>query len=371
MPQKRDYYEVLGLSRSATQDDVKQAFRKLAKEVHPDRNPGDAAAEDRFKEIQEAFSVLHDAEKRRRYDRMGHAAFGGGADGGAAERVDFRAVSEILEGLFGEVLGRGGRRRQGDDVEVELSLRFEEAATGAEKTIRIQRLAPCGTCNATGAAPGSKVERCPACGGVGEVRFQRGFFSASRPCSSCGGSGKRIELPCPTCGGRMVSPVEEELLVRVPPGVEDGAIRSVRGAGARPPPIGGQPGTPGDLHVRIKIEPHPLFTRQGADVVVTIPIGFPEAVLGTQIDVPTLEGKVKMKVPPGTQSGKVFRLRGKGIEVFGGAGKGDQLVTVVVEVPEQITKKQRQLIEELAKELGDDVHPQQKSFFDKLRELFE
>lgn len=370
MPQKRDYYEVLGLSRSATQDDVKQAFRKLAKEVHPDRNPGDAAAEDRFKEIQEAFSVLHDPEKRRRYDRMGHAAFGG--SDGASERVDFRAVSEILEGLVGEVFGRGGRRaRQGDDIEVDLVLRFEEAALGAEKLVTIERLAPCETCHASGAAPGSKVERCPACNGLGEVRFQRGFFSASRPCSSCSGSGKRIEVPCPTCGGRMVAPIQDELLVRVPPGVEDGAIRSVRGAGARPAPIGGSAPPPGDLHVRIRIEPHPLFSRRGADVLVTIPISFPEAVLGTQVDVPTLEGKVKMKVPPGTQSGKAFRLRGKGIEVFGGAGKGDQLVNVVVEVPEQITKKQRQLIEELAKELGDDVHPQQKSFFEKLRDLFE
>ncbi len=370
MPQKRDYYEVLGLSRSATQDDVKQAFRKLAKEVHPDRNPGDAAAEDRFKEIQEAFSILHDTEKRRRYDRMGHAAFGGGESGG--ERVDFRAVSEILEGLMGEVFGRGGRRaRQGDDIEVDLVLRFEEAALGAEKLVTLERLAPCDACKASGAAPGSKVDRCPACNGLGEVRFQRGFFSASRPCSTCSGSGKRIEVPCPACGGRMVAPIKDELLVRVPPGVEDGAIRSVRGGGARPAPIGGQAPPPGDLHVRIRIEKHPLFSRQGADVVVTIPISFPEAVLGTQVDVPTLEGKVKMKVPAGTQSGKAFRLRGKGIEVFGGAGKGDQLVTVVVEVPEQITKKQRQLIEELAKELGDDVHPQQKSFFEKLRELFE
>lgn len=369
MPQKRDYYEVLGLSRSATQDDVKQAFRKIAKEVHPDRNPGDAAAEDRFKEIQEAFSILHDPEKRRRYDRMGHAAFGGGDAG--AERVDFRAATEILEGLFGEVFGRGRRARQGDDIEVDLSVRFEEAALGAEKTLTIERLAPCETCKATGAAPGSKIDRCPACNGLGEVKFQRGFFSASRPCSTCGGSGKRIEVPCPTCKGRMVAPIKEELLVKVPPGVEDGAIRSVRGAGARPAPVGGQTPAPGDLHVRIRIEPHPLFSRAGADVLVTIPIGFPAAVLGTQIDVPTLEGKVKMKIPPGTQSGKQFRLRGKGIEVFGGAGKGDQLVTVVVEVPEQITKKQRQLIEELARELGEDVQPLQKSFFDKLRDLFE
>lgn len=365
---KRDYYEVLIISRTASQDDVKQAFRKLAKEYHPDRNPGDAAAEDKFKEIQEAFSILHDAEKRRRYDRMGHAAFGGG-DSGSYERVDFRAVSEILEGLVGEVFGRGAARRarQGADIEVELPLKFEEAALGVEKTLTIERLAPCGTCNATGAAAGTKVERCSACNGVGEVRFQRGFFSASRPCSTCNGTGKRIATPCPACGGRTTVPAKEDMLVRVPPGVEDGAIRSVRGAGER----ASAGGSAGDLHVKIKIEPHPLFTREGADVKVTVPISFPEAVLGTQVDVPTLEGKVKMKVPPGTQSGKLFRIRGKGIEVFGGAGKGDQLVVVLVEVPEQITKKQRQLIEELAAEFGEDVSPQQKSFLDKLRGLFE
>jgi molecular chaperone DnaJ len=369
---KRDYYEVLIISRTASQDDVKQAFRKLAKEYHPDRNPGDAAAEDKFKEIQEAFSVLHDAEKRRRYDRMGHAAFGGG-DSGSYERVDFRAVSEILEGLVGEVFGRGAARRarQGADIEVELTLTFEEAALGVEKMLSIERLAPCPTCNATGAAPGTKVERCSACNGVGEVRFQRGFFSASRPCSTCGGTGKRVATPCPTCAGRTTVPAKEEMLVRVPPGVEDGAIRSVRGGGERASSAAGGGGTAGDLHVKIKIAPHPLFSREGADVKVTVPISFPEAVLGTQVDVPTLEGKVKMKVPPGTQSGKLFRIRGKGIEVFGGAGKGDQIVIVLVEVPEQITKKQRQLIEELAAEFGEDVSPQQKSFLDKLRGLFE
>lgn len=364
---KRDYYEVLFISRTASQDDVKQAFRKLAKEHHPDRNPGDAAAEDKFKEIQEAFSILHDAEKRRRYDRMGHAAFGG--ESGSYERVDFRAVSEILEGLVGEVFGRGAARRarQGADIEVELSLGFEEAALGAEKAITVDRLAPCGACSATGAAPGTKVERCGGCNGLGEVKFQRGFFSASRPCSTCSGTGKRVATPCPACAGRTTVTAKEEMSVRVPPGVEDGAIRSVRGGGER----ASAGGSAGDLHVKIKIEPHPLFSREGADVKVTVPISFPEAVLGTQVDVPTLEGKVKMKVPPGTQSGRLFRIRGKGIEVFGGAGKGDQIVVVLVEVPEQITKKQRELIEELAGEFGEDVHPQQKSFLEKLRGLFD
>jgi molecular chaperone DnaJ len=370
MAQKRDYYELLGVARTATQDEIKAAYRNLAKQLHPDKNPDDPQAEERFKEVSEAYSILNDVEKRRRYDRMGHAAFGGGGAGDPGfERIDFRAVSDILEGLMGEVFGQGAQRRarQGQDLEVDLEVTFEEAALGAEKTLTVERLRECAACNGTGAAPGTRVERCSACAGTGEVRFQRGFFSASRPCSSCGGTGKRIETPCPVCKGRTVVPSAEEVLVRIPPGVEHGAVRSLRGGGER----GRNGGPPGDLHVRIVVKEHPLFVREGADVKVTVPISFPEAVLGTLVDVPTLEGKVKMKIPSGTQSGKVFRLRGKGIEVLGGAGKGDQLVTVIVEVPQEITKKQRKLIEELAQEFGEEVHPQQKSFFDKLRGLFE
>jgi molecular chaperone DnaJ len=364
---KRDYYETLGVSRTATDADIKQAYRQLAKQWHPDRNPGDAAAEERFKDLSEAYSVLIDAEKRRRYDRMGHAAFG---EGGGYERIDFRAVSEILEGLMGGVFGfqsAAQRARQGADVELDLEISFEEAALGSEKTIQVPRRVGCGDCSGSGAAKGSKVERCPACGGVGEVKFQRGFFSASRPCSSCAGTGKKIEQPCPTCRGQTVVVSTEEMLVKVPPGVEDGAVRSVRGGGER----GKNGATAGDLHVRVRVRAHPLFHREGPDIRVTIPVSFPQVVLGSQIDVPTLEGRVKMKIPPGTQSGKTFRLRGKGIEVLGGAGKGDQLVQVVVEVPEKISGRQRKLIEELANEFGEDVHPQQKSFLDKLRGLFE
>lgn len=366
-PPKRDYYECLGVARTSSGDDIKQAYRQLAKQWHPDKNQGDPAAEERFKELSEAYSVLIDVEKRRRYDRMGHAGFGG-ADGN--ERIDFRAVSEILEGLMGEVFGfqaAARRARNGADIELEVEISFEEAAVGTEKTLSVPRMVGCGTCEGSGAARGSKIERCTACQGVGEVRFQRGFFSASRPCSTCGGSGKRIEQPCPTCKGQTVVASHEDLLVKVPPGVEDGAIRSVRGAGER----GKNSGPPGDLHVRIKVREHPLFKREGADIKVSIPVSFPQVVLGSQIDVPTLEGRVKMKIPPGTQSGKIFRLRGKGIDVLGGAGKGDQLVQIVVEVPENISKKQRRLIEELAVELGEDVYPQQKSFLDKLRGLFE
>jgi molecular chaperone DnaJ len=365
MVQKRDYYEVLGVERNASTDEIKKSFRKLALENHPDRNPDNPEAEARFKELSEAYAVLSDDDKRRKYDRMGHNAFGG-AGGAGYERVDFGSMSEILEGLIGDIFGGGGRRtRVGNDIEHDLEITFEEAALGAEKTIEIARRAACDECSGSGAAKGAKIGTCAACGGRGEVRFQRGFFSVSRPCSTCGGSGKKVERPCPACAGDGSVPKTEEMLVKVPAGVEDGSIRSVRGAGER------AGGGAGDLHVRIKVKAHSLFTREGADIKVVVPISFPQAVLGAQIDVPTLQGRVKMRIPAGTQSGKIFRLRGCGIPVLGGYGKGDELVKVVVEVPEKISKKQRQLIAELASEMGEEVHPQQKSFLDKLKALFE
>lgn len=366
MVTKRDYYDVLGVSRSAAPEEIKKAFRRIALECHPDRNPGDADAERRFKEATEAYAVLSDDEKRRRYDRMGHSAFQNAGGGTPYERVDFSSFSEILEGLFGGVFGGGARRaRAGGDIEVDLSISFEESALGAEKTIEVSRRQTCDDCEGTGAAPGTTVGSCPACSGRGEVRYQRGFFSVARPCATCGGSGRRIEKPCPSCAGDGVVPKTEEMTVKVPAGVEDGSIRTVKGAGEK-----GRGGS-GDLHVRVRVEPHPFFERDGADVRVTVPLSFPQAVLGAQIDVPTLGGKVKMRVPSGTQSGKTFRLRGKGFPVLGGYGKGDQLVKVLVEVPEKISKKQKQLIAELAAEMGEEVHPQQKSFLDKLRALFD
>jgi molecular chaperone DnaJ len=364
MASSRDYYEVLGLRRDATTDDVKRAFRKLALECHPDRHPGDAAAEARFKELSEAYAVLSDEDRRRNYDRMGHSAYQSGPSQGGYQSVDVGSISEILEGLFGDFFG-GKRARTGGDIEVELEISFEEAALGADKTVEVVRRQVCGDCGGTGAAAGSKVSSCAACSGRGEVRFQRGFYSVSRPCATCGGNGKRIEIPCTGCAGDGTAPKTEALSIKVPAGVEDGSTRTVKGAGEQ-----GRGGS-GDLHVRVRIKPHPLFTREGADVHVTVPLSFPQAVLGAQVDVPTLEGKVKMRIPGGTQSGKVFRLRGKGIPVLGGYGKGDQIVKVVIEVPEQISKRQRQLITELAAEMGEDVHPQQKSFLDKLKSLFE
>jgi len=361
----RDYYEVLGVSRGANEDDIKKAFRRVAMESHPDRNPGDAAAEARFKEASEAFAVLSDSEKRRRYDRMGHSAFQNAGGGPGYERVDFSSFGEVLEGLFGDLFSGRRRGRVGGDIEVDVTVTFEEAALGAEKTITVRRRQACDECGGSGAAKGSKVNTCATCQGRGEVRLQRGFFSVSRPCTTCGGTGKRVEKPCPGCAGDGSVPRDEEMVVKVPPGVESGSVRTIKGEGET------GPGGTGDLHVVIQVAPHPLFTRDGSDVRVTIPVSFPQAVLGAQIDVPTLEGKVKMRVPAGTQSGKVFRLRGKGIPMLGGYGKGDQLVKLVVEVPEKISRKQKQLIGELAAEMGEDVHPQQKGFLDKLKELFD
>ena len=370
MAAQRDYYEILDVPRETTAEDLKRAYRKKAVELHPDRNPDDAEAEERFKEASEAYAVLSDADKRRRYDRLGHAAFttSGGATGGAGfEPMDFAAVSEILEGLIGDVLRSGrAKQRRGNDVRLDVTVTFEEAALGAEKTVEVTRPAPCVVCTGSGAEPGSVVEPCGACAGRGEQRFQRGFFVSTRPCEACRATGKRIEKPCVACKGAGAMPKKEPLVVRVPPGVEDGSVRTVRGGGE--PALGGA----GDLHVHVAVAPHPFFTREGADVVCAVPVSFPQAVLGAQIEVPTLEGKVKMKLPAGSPSGKLFRLRGKGIQVFGGVGKGDQLVKVVVEVPEpgQLSKNAQRLIEALAVELGEQPSPEQRGFLDKLKGLF-
>lgn len=366
---QRDYYEVLEVSRDATADDLKKAYRKCAMRYHPDKNPGDRHAEEMFKACTEAYSVLGDDEKRQRYDRVGHAGFTNAQGGPGFEQVDFSSVSDLFGGLFGEMFrsARGPRKssRIGADIQVELEISFEEAALGAEKTISVTRNGACETCSGTGATPGTRVDVCSACNGAGEVRFQRGFFASTRPCSACSGSGKKIASACETCHGSGTRVRTEQMSVKVPAGVAHGAVRTLRGSGER-----GVAG-PGDLHVHVHVRPHPIFKREGADVLCTIPVSFPQVALGDQIDVPTLEGKVKMRLPNGTQSGKVFRLRGKGLPVFGGYGKGDQLVEVIVEIPEQLTEKQRAIVQELARELGNENQPQRQSFLEKLKKLFD
>lgn len=361
---KRDYYVILEVTRTATGDDIKQAYRGLAMRFHPDRNPDDPAAEDSFKEATEAYTVLSDPEKRGRYDRHGHAAFdtnGPGFDAG-----DFSAVSDILEGLLGEVFSGGRKKRRGGrDLKYELSISFVEAAIGVDKKIDVSRPASCAMCSGKGAKPGTQVHKCNVCQGRGQVKYQRGLFAAARPCHGCRGTGTKIPTPCDECKGTGTKLRAEEMNVKIPAGVQDGAVRTVRGAGEA------ADGGNGDLHINIEVKDHSLFKREGADILVSVPISFPQAVLGASIDVPTLEGKVVMKVPAGTASGKAFRLRGKGISVYGGYGKGDQLVTVVVEVPREVSRRQRKLIVELGQEIGDEGHPQQASFLSKLRGLFE
>lgn len=361
---KRDYYTVLEVERTVSADQLKQAYRKLAMRYHPDRNPDDPAAEDFFKEASEAYSVLSDEEKRRRYDRFGHAAFDNTGPG--FDPSDFGAVSEILEGLFGDVFGTNRKRRKaGRDLTYHLEVSFVEAALGADKTITVERPGPCGGCQGTGAQPGTPIHNCNVCQGRGQVKYQRGFFAAARPCDGCRGRGKKIPVPCDQCNGNGSTPRPEEMKVKVPAGVLDGAVRTVRGSGEDSPD-----GT-GDLHIHIAVAQHPLFTREGADILCTVPITFPQAVLGASIEVPTLNGKVTMKVPAGSQSGKIFRLRGKGVPVYGGYAKGDQLVTVIVEIPEHLTRREKKLIEELEQEMQGESHPRRASFLGKLRSLLE
>ena len=361
---KRDYYVILEVSRAASGDDIKQAYRALAMKHHPDRNPDNPAAEDSFKEASEAYAILSDSDKRKQYDRYGHSAFDTGGPG--FEAGDFGAVSEILEGLFGEVFSGGRRkRRDGRDLTYDLEVSFIEAALGIDKKIEVNRPASCATCDGTGAKPGTPVHQCNVCQGRAQVKYQRGLFAAARPCHACRGTGKKIPTPCEACKGTGSKMRSESMNVKIPAGVQDGAVRTVRGAGES------SPSGNGDLHINIKVTDHELFHREGADILISVPISFPQAVLGASIDVPTLEGKVLMKIPPGTQSGKIFRLRGKGISVYGGYGKGDQLVTVVVEVPQEVSRRQRKLITELAQEIGDRSHPQQASFLKKLRGLFD
>jgi len=369
---KRDYYEVLGVSRTCTAQEMKSAYRKLAIQFHPDKNAGDAAAEEKFKECTEAYEVLSDAEKRARYDRYGHQA-PGGFGGGAAE--GFGNLNDIFGDIFGEMFG-GGRGRQrgggngrsrGSDLRYNLTISFTEAAFGTEAKIKIPRHRACEQCKGLGARPGTTAKTCPTCHGAGELRMTQGFFQISRTCAQCAGSGKVITDPCQGCRGQGKVASETTLSVKIPPGVDTGTRLKLSAEGEP----GERGGTPGDLYVVVQVEEHPIFVREDTEVICEVPVSFTQAALGATIEVPTLDGKVRMKIPPGSQSGKVFRLRGKGFPALGGsAQRGDQHVRVTVEVPAQLSKKQRDLLEQFAAISGEDAHPQAKTFFAKVRELF-
>lgn len=367
----RDPYDILGVDRSATQDEIKSAFRRMASQHHPDKNPGDDGAHQRFKEINAAYQILSDPQKRAAFDRYGEAAMGGVGAGGNpfANGVPFDMADLNIDGIFGDLLGALGIK-VGDRgaLQKEIRISFEEAAFGCTKEIKYERVEACEGCAGSGSAPGSSSERCPACNGRGRVRFQQGMFpiAIERPCSRCRGTGQIVVNPCTTCrGAGLVGGRVRTIEVTIPPGVENGATRLVERGGnvVRPD----RP--PGDLELIIRVTPHEFFRRAGDDIVCALPISFAQAALGGEISIPTLEGKGKLRVPPGTQPGTVLRVKGKGIPRRVG-GRGDQLVEVTIEVPTKLTPAQKELIAKLAEDLGESVQPQQATFMEKLKALF-
>ncbi|RKD27606.1 molecular chaperone DnaJ [Caminicella sporogenes DSM 14501] len=378
---KRDYYEILGVDRNADEKEIKRAFRKLAMKYHPDRNPGDKEAEQKFKEINEAYEVLSDKEKRAMYDKFGHAGvngnaqggFGGGFNGGFSGFGGFEDIFGDIFDMFGGGFSSSRKRnrpQKGRDIKTHVRLTFEEAAFGVDKEIEIYRYEQCKTCGGTGAKPGTSSKTCPKCNGTGEIRFSQrtpfGQFVNVKTCDMCHGEGKVIEKPCTDCNGQGKVRRKRKINVKIPGGVDEGSVITLRGEGE--PGVNGGPR--GDLYIVVDVIPHQIFKRDGYDVICEIPITFVQAALGDEIIVPTLDGRVKYKIPEGTQSGTVFRLKGKGVQILNGYGRGDQYVKVIVEVPKKLNEKQKQLLRKFAEEMGEDVHEQRKTFFDKVKDVF-
>jgi molecular chaperone DnaJ len=375
MATKRDYYEVLGVSRGANEAEIKSAYRKLAVRYHPDKNPGDAEAEEKFKEAAEAYSVLSVAEQRTRYDRFGHAGISSGAAGaqGSWGAQGFGGIEDILGDLFGfgDVFGGGrsgsGRRsaaQRGADLRYDLEMTLEEASEGMTAQLRIPRLEACDACKGSGAAPGTQPETCSGCAGTGQVRYQQGFFSVARTCGQCRGAGRVIRTPCETCKGAGRVEREKQIEVKIPAGVETGSRLRLVGEGE----AGAQGGPAGDLYVVIHVKEHDVFERQGNNLYASIPVTFAQAALGAETNVQTLEGQENLKVPAGTQTGTVFRLKGHGMPVLGGRGRGDLFVSVTVVTPTTLTREQRKLLEQLAQIEETDLTD--KGLMDKVRDIF-
>ena len=368
---KSDYYELLGVDRSAGEEELKKVYRKLALKYHPDRNPGDKQAEEKFKQVSEAYQILSDPGKRAQYDRFGHAAFGDG--GPFSGGFDFNTGFEDIFGdVFGNVFGttsnrRRSRAQRGEDLRYNLDISFEEAASGTEKKIKVPQHRSCDTCHGSGSRPGSSPRTCATCRGRGQVSFQQGFFSVSRTCSHCHGQGAINPDPCSVCHGSGRVRKLHALSVKIPGGVDSGSRLKIRGEGEG----GILGGPPGDLYVVMRVQEHPIFIRDGLEIICEVPISFVQAALGAEIEVPTLKGKVKIKIPFGTQSGKVFRLKGKGIKDVHGYHQGDQHVRVIVETPTHLTAKQKELLREFAALEVEEVHPLSKGFIDKVKEMFE
>ena len=373
--QKADYYELLGVARSASAEEVKKAYRKKAIQFHPDKNPGNAEAEAKFKQCAEAYEVLSNPEKRKAYDQFGHAGVGQGGPGGpggfGGAGAGFGGFEYIFGDIFGEVFGggrggRGGSRAtRGSDLRYNMKVSFEEAAFGCEKEITIPRESNCKTCQGTGAKPGTSPEVCGGCGGSGEIRFQQGFFTLSKTCPQCNGAGSMIKNKCTDCRGQGKKSENVKISVKVPAGINVGQKLKLRSEGE----AGARGGPAGDLYVVIDIASHPFFERNGDDVYCEVPVSFTQAALGAEIDTPTLGGTVKLNIPAGTQSNKRFRLKGKGIASLSGRGRGDQYVQVQVEVPSKLTDKQRDLLEEFAS-LSGESYPESQSFVKKMKDWF-
>lgn len=373
---KRDYYEVLGVDRNAPEEEIKRAYRKLAVQFHPDKNPDDPHTEEKFKELGEAYDVLIDADKRAAYDRFGHAAFaqgGGGFRGGFHDPFDiFREVfgggtGGIFETFFGGVAGRHGEDRQrGSDLRYDMEITLEEAAFGVEKEIEVRKLNMCDKCQGSGAEAGSRTINCPTCGGRGQVITSRGFFHVSQTCPRCHGVGQIIEKPCRACGGEGRVEKASRIKLKIPAGIaDDSRLRSVRNGEA-----GIRGGPPGDLYVVIHVKEHEIFQREEDNLYCEVPVAFTLAALSGEIAVPTLEGKANLKVPAGTQSGQMFKLRGKGIVNVNGRERGDLLVRLIVEVPTRLTAEQRQKLEDFANACGEENTPMRKSFFERAKKFF-